>query len=215
MPNPLRLFLARHGQTLGAREGRFCGDLEVPLDAQGLAMAQALGRHYARLPWEALYSSPRQRARATAQPLVDRVGLSLRIEDDLREIAYGEWEGLLEAEVAAKYPREFQGWQADPAAKAPPGGETGLQIAERAVRAVEAIRARHPAGGNVMAFSHKATLRVLVCRLLGIDLSDFRRRVAQPPGTVTIVDFRDGGPMLLALADVRHLPPDEWPSLEG
>jgi alpha-ribazole phosphatase len=213
MSHPLRLFMARHGQTEGAREGRFCGDIDVPLNSQGLAMAEALGRHYAATPWQAIYSSPMDRARRTGGPLSARTSLPLQIENGLREIAYGAWEGLLEIDVKAKYAKEFMAWEQDPGRHAPPGGETGEAIAVRAMAAIDRIRARHPDGGNVMVVSHKATLRVLVCRLLGMDVNDFRRKVTQPPGTVTVVDFREGGPMLLALADVRHLPPELWPDL--
>ncbi len=215
MASHLRLYLARHGQTAGAREGRFCGDVDVPLEESGHAMAQAIARHYATTDWRAIYASPRQRARDTAQPLADRVGLSLRIDDDLREISYGAWEGLREADVAATQPALFRAWQADPGHRTPPGGETGFAIAERAMRAVDAIRASHPEGGNVFVVSHKATVRVLVCALFGIPIPDFRRKIACPPGSVTVVDFRDGGPMLLALADVRHLPPELQPALDG
>jgi alpha-ribazole phosphatase len=215
MAGHLTIYFARHGQTEGAREGRFCGDVDVPLAEDGRAMAEAIARHYATTSWRAIYASPKQRARDTAEPLARRTGLPVRIDDDLREIAYGEWEGLREAEVAAKHPREFQAWQADPGEHAPPGGETGEAIATRVMRSVDAIRALHPEGGNVFVASHKATLRVLVCRLLGVPVTDFRRRVAQPPGTITVVDFRDGGPLLLALADVRHLPPELWPPMDG
>ena len=149
----------------------------------------------------------------TAEPLAVRTGLRLQIEDGLREIAYGAWEGLLEAEVQAMHPQEFHRWQANPALHAPPGGETGEQIATRAMAAIDRIRAQHPKGGNLMLVSHKATLRILVCRMLGIPVNEFRRRVTQPPGTVTVIDLREGGPMLLALADVRHLPPELWPDI--
>ena len=54
MSHSLRLFMARHGQTEGARDGRFCGDIDVPLDTEGLAMAEALGRHYAAMRWEGI-----------------------------------------------------------------------------------------------------------------------------------------------------------------
>lgn len=213
MSQPLRLFMARHGQTEGAREGRFCGDLEVPLNTEGLAMAEALGRHYAATLWRAIYASPMGRARRTAEPLSTRTGLPLQIDDGLREIAYGAWEGLLEAEVNAKHPKEFMAWQQNPGRHAPPGGETGEEIAARAMAAIERIRAHHPEGGPVMLVSHKATIRILVCRLLDLDVNDFRRKVTQPPGTVTVIDLREEGPMLLALADVRHLPPELWPDL--
>ncbi len=210
----LRLFLARHGQTDGALAARFCGTLDVPLNAQGEAMARALADYYGATPWRAIVASPAERARRTAAPVAARAGLPVSIDPRLREIEYGEWEGLLEHEIAARDAGAFAAWQADPERLAPPGGETARQIADRARAAVEELRARHP-DGDVLAVTHKATLRVLVCDLLGIPLRLFRARIAAPPGSVTIVELLPEGPRLLALADVRHLPKEIQPALDG
>jgi probable phosphoglycerate mutase len=201
------LYLVRHGQTDGSREGRYCGAIDIPLNATGLAMAQALAVYYAHDSWAAIYSSPLQRARMTADPLSKRTGLLPEIEPGLREIEYGEWEGLLPDEARAKNPELYAKWDADPGNFAPPGGETGKQVAERAVKAIENIRARH-SDGQVLAVAHKATIRVLVCALMGIDISQFRARIAQPVGCVTVIEFKKSGPMLKKLGDNCHLPPE-------
>lgn len=208
MPRDLKIFLVRHGQTAGSREGRFCGTLDLPLDEKGRAMAEALGDYYARWPWAGLYASPLLRTRETAAPLVRRTGLELQLDAGLREIEYGAWEGLLEAEVRARTPDAFEAWLSDPGRVAPPGGETGLAIAVRALAALERIRAAHPDGGEVLIVSHKATLRILACSLLGIDVSLFRARLAQPAGSMTVFELKSTGPLLLCLADARHLPPE-------
>ena len=199
------IYLVRHGQTDGSREGRYCGAIDIPLNATGRAMAEALASHYGGEPWAAIYSSPLQRARQTAEPLCKRTGLVLEVEPGLREIEYGAWEGLLPEEARASDPKLYGAWDADPGNVAPPGGESGHQIADRAVHALEAIRTRHP-DGQVLAVAHKATIRVLVCALLGIDVSLFRVRIAQPVGCVTVVEFKKTGPMLKKLGDNSHLP---------
>ena len=201
------IYLVRHGQTDGSREGRYCGAIDIPLNATGLAMAEALASFYAGEPWAAIYASPLQRARQTAEPLCKRTGLPLQVEAGLREIEYGEWEGVLPEEARARDPKLFADWEADPGDVAPPGGESGRQIAARAVAALEHIRARHP-DGQVLAVAHKATIRVLVCALMGIDVSLFRARIAQPVGCVTVVEFKKSGPMLKKLGDNCHLPPE-------
>jgi probable phosphoglycerate mutase len=111
---------------------------------------------------------------------------------------------MLEAEVASRFPDQFSAWSRDPASNAPPGGETANHIAGRALPVVASIRARH--SGDVLVVSHKATIRILVCALLGIDLALFRARVAQRVGAVTTFEFPDSGPRLLRLSDVSHLP---------
>lgn len=177
----------------------------MPLDETGLAMAAAFADYYAGQSWDAVYASPLLRARQTAQPLASRLSLSVTIESGLREIAYGSWDGMLEAEVESRYPAEFKAWSGDPGRHSPPGGETAHDIAARALPVVQAIRERHPSG-NVLVVSHKATIRILVCALLGIDIALFRARVAQRVGAVTAFEFAGSGPRLITLSDISHLP---------
>jgi len=201
----LTLYLVRHGQTDCSKSSRYCGEIDVPLNSNGKAVAESLAEFYGGESWEAIYSSPKLRARQTAAPLAEATGLEVRIEEGLREIAYGDWDGLLERDVKERFPEEFRVWSADPARNSPPGGESAIEIAFRVVPVIEAIRHRHPAG-KVIVFSHKATIRVLVCALLGIDLSLFRARVAQAVGAVTVFEFRETGPLLKVLNDQSHVP---------
>jgi len=170
-------------------------------------MAEALADAFAAEPWEAIYASPLLRARQTAAPLAQRLGVSVGIEDGLREIAYGSWDGRLEAEVEQMEGDAFRAWSENPGWIAPPGGETAWQIAARALPVVEALRERHP-NGRVLAATHKATIRILACVLVGVDVGLFRKRFAQDVGAATIFEFHAGGPLLKALNDVSHLPPE-------
>ena len=201
------LYLVRHGQTDGSKEGRYCGAIDLPINATGRAMAEALAVYYAFEPWTAIYASTLVRTQQTAEPLCKRTGLQMQIEAGLREIEYGEWEGVLPEEARAKNPQLYAAWDADPGNVAPPGGETGKQVAERAMKALDAIRAQSN-DGQVLAVSHKATIRVLVCALMGIDISQFRARIAQPVGCVTVIEFKKSGPLLKKLGDNCHLPPE-------
>jgi alpha-ribazole phosphatase len=201
----LSLYLVRHGQTEYSLNNRFCGALDPPLTEQGAAMAEALGARYGGEPWAGIWSSPLARARATAEPTARRAGVAVTVDDDLREIAYGEWEGRPEEEVERDDPARFAAWSAHPGRVAPPGGESGDAIAARALAAVARMRARHPSG-RVLVVSHKATLRVLVCALLGVDVDLFRVRIAQKVCAISIVDFKATGPLLQVLGDTSHLP---------
>jgi len=201
----LRIYFVRHGQTEFSKEDRFCGEIDVPLNAMGREMADALADHYRTEHWDGLYASPKLRARQSGEPLAHAVGQRLEILDGLKEIAYGEWDGRLAAEVAREDPERYRRWEADPGRHAPPGGETGEEIAQRALAAVHHIREHHPSG-QVFCFSHKATLRVLVCALLGIDVGQFRARIAQRVSSVTVFSFPPSGPRLEVLGDISHLP---------
>src|SRR5215217_7728405 len=135
--------MVRHGQTAASRENRFSGSSDPPLTPAGEAMAQAFAQTYASLPWEAIYSSPMLRARQSAEPLRRLTGVEPHIEGGLKEIEYGEWEGLRQADVKQRWPAAFDYWADDVASRCTPGGETAFQVAARAMRVVETIRTRH------------------------------------------------------------------------
>ncbi len=200
----LTLHLIRHGETTYAADGAFSGDIDPPLTSRGLEQAEAVGRLGATLQLQAVYVSPKLRTRQTAEPLLKRLGLSPVVEDGLREIAYGTWEGRHESELRVAEPEAFAAWNADPSLAAPPGGESAFALAARALPVLVRARREH-AGGNVLFVSHKGTIRVLVCALLGVPLGRFRDRVACPAGSLTTFEFGERGAMLVCIGDVAHL----------
>lgn len=203
----LQLFLLRHGQTDFSRANRFCGEIDPPLNPVGLRMADALGAALGGSPWTAIYCSPRTRALQTATPLAQAAGVPIQIDDGLREIAYGEWEGLTHDDAVARHPEAYAHWANDPASHGTPGGETAFMVAARATPVIGRLREIHPSG-RVLVVSHKATLRVIACALLGMDVRLFRERLAQPVGALTCFEI-DGRNVRLTLhGDVSHLPPD-------
>ena len=141
----------------------------------------------------------------TAQPLADAVGLPVQTRDGFAEIDYGGWDGLSAKEVAERFPMEYARWTADPAWNPPTGGETAVALAQRVTRELEAIEHTHHQGGNVLIVAHKATIRVAICALLGVDVGRFRYRFDCPVGSVTIIEFREHGPFAFAIADRSHL----------
>ena len=203
----MNLYMVRHGQTASSRENRFTGSSDPPLTAVGEAMAQAFAQAYALMKWEAIYTSPMQRARQTADPLSRLTGTPTTLEDGLKEIAYGEWEGLRQEDVKQRWPDAFEYWADDVASRGTPGGETAFHVAARAMRVVEAIRCRHHQG-NVLIVSHKATLRIITCALLGLDVRLFRQRIAQPVCAVTMFAVTETTALLTLHGDRSHLPED-------
>lgn len=202
---PLKLFLLRHGQTALSRENAFCGSgTDASLTDEGRLMGKAFADHYATKPWTALYCSPLIRTRDTAAPLVSASGLALEIQDDLKEIGYGKWEGQTIESVKQAFPDEYARWQLDPARFAPTGGETAVHVAERGMKFITQIQEKH-SDGDVLAVSHKATIRLIVCRLLGIDVAKYRFLLDCPVSSLTILEFGSNGPMLKVLADRSHL----------
>jgi len=210
----LTLYLLRHGQTELSREDNFCGaGLDPELTPQGQEMARAFTAAYRTKAWSAIYSSHLRRAIVTAQVLSDAVGKKAEVREDLREIAYGKWEGMTKEMVSKEYHDDYVSWLADPAWHAPTGGELAVMIARRGLQVIEEIKQRF-ADGNVLIVSHKATIRIILCSLLGIDVGRFRYRLVCPVGSVSVVEFTKEGPLMHAMADRSHLS-DQLRSLPG
>lgn len=201
----LKLYLLRHGQTLLSREDVFCGSgLDPELTTQGVEMAHAFALRYRDVPWKAIYSSALRRGIATAQPLCEAAGMNLDVRDELNEVAYGKWEGMSKEAVEKAFHDDYTAWLADPAWHAPTGGELAVEVARRGLRVIEDITERF-SNGDVLVVSHKATIRIILCSLLGIDVGLFRYRLGCPVGSVSVVEFTSQGPFLQALADRSHL----------
>jgi probable phosphoglycerate mutase len=200
----LTLHLARHGDTTQSADGTFCGDLDPPLTDKGKTQADKLAKVISKLGISALYTSPKLRARMTAEPSARVTGLPMISVEGLREIAYGSWEGRKESEIRESEPKSYWAWVTDPALVSPPGGESAFAIAARALPVLLRAREEHPSG-NVLVVSHKATIRVITCALLGLPLGRFRDRIACPTASITTFEFGDRGLMLTRIGDTNHL----------
>jgi broad specificity phosphatase PhoE len=210
----LTLYFLRHGQTAMSRDDILCGcGADPDLTREGAQMAQEFGIAYRVFSFRAIICSPLRRTRATASPISEMSGLVPEIRENLKEIDYGKWEGLAREEVLQKYHDDYLRWEADPAWNPPTGGETAIALAARALRVVEEIKGRFQKG-PILVVSHKATIRVLICALFGIDVSRFRYRFDCPVGSLTVIEFGRCGPLMRALADRSHLS-DQMRMLEG
>jgi len=201
----LTLYLLRHGQTALSRDDVFCGSgLDPKLTPEGLQMAHAFAASYRAKSWRAVYSSGLRRAVDTAKPLCDALGITNEARPDLNEIGYGKWEGQTRENVDREHHDDYVSWLADPAWHAPTDGELAITVATRSLRVIDEIKSQF-ADGNVLIVSHKATIRIMLCSLLGIDVGRFRYRLGCPVGSVSVVEFSLEGPLLHSLADRSHL----------
>lgn len=200
----VNLYLLRHGQTELSREDTFCGSgLNPELTSDGQAMARAFAEAYDQTEWHSIFTSNLSRTVTTAQPLCERLGMRAQARGELNEIAYGRWEGLTKTQVAEKFHDDYIRWLADPAWHAPTGGELAVAIARRGMKLIEEIKADCQSG-NVLIVSHKATIRIILCSLMGIDVGRFRYRFVCPVGSVSMVEFKSEGPLLHVLANRSH-----------
>lgn len=201
---PTRILLVRHGATVLSAEDRFAGSTDVELSDEGRRQARCLATRLDEQPLSAVYTSPMRRTVETATILSAACQRGPIAAPGLREIDHGRWEGLTRNEVEHRFPAEYSAWEADPFTFAPEGGETGLLVMTRALPVVRAIVERHP-GETVAVVSHKATIRLILASVLGIDARGYRDRLDQSPACLNVVDFKDTARARLMLYnDISH-----------
>jgi probable phosphoglycerate mutase len=201
----MRLLLIRHGETPHNAGQMTLGREDVPLNERGLLQAESVGESLRGEPITAIYASPLQRATATAAPLAQALGLSVEVEDDLIEMDIGEVENLTFAELAERFPDFLKEWRSDRVADlCMPGGESLRQVQQRAWASLVAIREKHP-DDLVAAVSHNFVILTVLCQVMGIDLSNFRR-VRQDLGAVSVVELDAERSVLISMNDRCHLP---------
>jgi broad specificity phosphatase PhoE len=200
----LTIYFLRHGETTASTTGGFCGALDPDLTPEGHEMAKDFVAVYKDFSWDAIFCSPLRRTMATAQPLCDAVGQTPQLKKGLKEIAYGLWEGKTPEAVSREFHDEYVRWLADPGWNAPTGGERGVDIARRSSAVLEELEQTYPSG-KVLVVSHKATIRIMLCSLLGIDVGRYRDRISMPVASLSVVDMTGQGPLLKSLGDRSHL----------
>jgi len=199
-----RVLLVRHGATQLTAEDRFAGEVGVDLSDDGRYQAERLAERLSDDDIAAVYASPLSRTLETAQILAAPHALPIVQRAELREISHGRWEGLTRAEVEQRYADEYAAWETDPFTFAPQGGESGLSVLARSLPVLRELVLAHPEQ-TVLVVSHKATIRILLSSLLGIDARGYRDRLDQSPACLNVLDFK--GPVrarLMLFNDISH-----------
>ncbi|MGK4585267.1 histidine phosphatase family protein [Kitasatospora sp. HPMI-4] len=209
------LLLLRHGQTELTPRKLFSGSGADPrLSALGRTEGEAVARHLAHgradesvdpaHSVDAIVSSPLRRAQATAEYCARALSRPVTIDERLREMDFGLWEGLHHDEVASGWPAELAAWKSDETA-APPSGESFRDMTRRVTAARDAILGRHR-GGTVLVVSHVGPIKVLVGEALGGSAqAPFRMELSPASLTVIRYDGRGTG-SLRSFNDCCHLP---------
>jgi broad specificity phosphatase PhoE len=198
-----RLFFMRHGETEWNATARMQGQSDSPLSARGVEQSEANARLLATLDIEALYSSPLNRARRSAEIVGRHLNLPVRYDDRIKEWNCGDWTGYLYDEVKAKWVDEWDAFEADHFHYRGPNCENYPDMIERSAPFVAELL-EHPAG-NIAVVSHGIIGRVMVSTLLGLDSratlafrqpNDVLYRVTLEDGRATVDHYRAGeGPI--------------------
>ena len=178
------MWLVRHGETEWSRDHKHTSVTDLDLTAEGERVARATGDRLADEHFELVLTSPRTRARRTAQLLGHA---DAEVDEDLVEWAYGDYEGVTTAEIRETVP----GWTiwTHPA----PGGETAGEVSARLDRVVERVRAVE---GRILLVSHGHALRALTARWLGLPVTD-GRLLRLDTATVSVLGHERETPVVL------------------
>lgn len=195
-------FLIRHAlcDPVGKRiVGRLPG---IPLNTAGRAQAAQLGERLGAVHFDAIVSSPLDRARETAGAIALRQATAVVTDERVTEFDFGDWTG---AEIAALAEDErWQRFNRFRSGTRAPDGESMADVQHRAVRLLESLAYTHPAG-RIAVVSHLDVLRAALCHHLGMPL-DHYDRLDLPPASVTVLAVTEWGARLMRLGDTGELP---------
>jgi probable phosphoglycerate mutase len=184
MSEDSEVWLVRHGETEWSRAGRHTSTTDLPLLPDGEGVARGLGARLDGPDFALVLTSPRQRARRTAE-LAGHP--EAEVDDDLVEWGYGDYEGVTSAEIRRTRP----GWTVW--SQTCPGGETAAQVQARLDRVVDRVR---EAEGPSLLFGHGHALRALTARWLGLPATD-GRLFRLDTATVSVLGHERESPVIL------------------
>jgi probable phosphoglycerate mutase len=204
----IRLLLVRHGETQWNREGRFQGQIDIPLNENGRLQGTQAANFLKHVTIDAAVSSSMSRPRETAELILQHhPHIELQTTQYLWEIGHGLWEGKLESEIHAEYADLLQQWQTKPETVQMPEGENLNDVWQRAVQGWDAIVRSASPGSTTLVVAHDAINKAILCYLAGLPPSAFWS-FKQGNGAVSVIDYNygpDAPPMLRAVNITTHL----------
>ncbi len=197
----MNLFLIRHGQTNWNLEQRFQGQSDIPLNETGRKQAQALAERLAGEQFDAVYVSDLQRATETTRIICKS---EIITDSRLREVDFGDWEGLTYDEIKAKHPETLAAWEADIFKNAPPNGETLEGLSTRVQSLLDELRAKHE-DQRILIVAHGGVLQTLICLAIKLPPTMYWQ-FHLSTASLSEVAFYPAGAILNSLNDTSHLP---------
>ena len=196
-----RLFLIRHGSTEQNDACRYFGVTDMPLSANGRHQAQLIADRLRSEHVIALFTSPLRRSLETAKVIAEPHQLEVETISGLREIDFGQWEGLTFDEIRSKNPDETSKWLKKPSTFVFPGGESVQEFRGRVLQALQDIL---NVSGTVVLVAHAGSLRIIICHLCGWPAKSFHSFVLDT-ASITVLERYDDTPIVKTLNDTCHL----------
>ena len=206
----MKLILIRHGETYWNDERRIQGgDSDIELNDTGLEQVRKLAAFLENEPITAIFSSPLQRATATAKVIASHHQLPVEIDQGLRELRVGELEGMSVSNLSTTFSQFLMQWWQDRGTMKLPNGESLVELQQRAWKVIESLLERHKTSpehskdATVVVVSHYFVTLVIILKALDLPL-DFFTKFKLDLGGVSILEFRDYGVRLLTFNDTSY-----------
>jgi alpha-ribazole phosphatase/probable phosphoglycerate mutase len=166
-----KVYLVRHGETLWNAEKKYLGLTDIGLTKNGLSQAERLAQRLEGEGIEVIFTSPLLRAKETASLIAGKLKVQVEVWEELKEVDFGEWEGLTYEEIREKYGDLINKWMENPSAFSIPGGDSWEEINERAKRFLKKIQERKEE--VALAVSHGGLIKAIFARVLHMHPPDF------------------------------------------
>lgn len=202
-----RVFLIRHGETEYNVQGRFQGSKDINLTESGIAQAHQLKERFQN-KFDYIFSSPLTRAYETAKVLASVNNTEVVIVDNLREINFGEWEGLTAKEVVETYPDAYELWKNDEINGPLCGGDVSMKLAGiRGEKCIMDIAEKHP-GSKIAIVAHGAIIRCAIAEIFDWNVGMYHKLVLGNTAVSEVSFDEKLRPQLVSLNDTNHLSED-------
>ena len=183
-----RVYLLRHGQVKGYENFPVYGQTDVDLTEVGVIQMKQMAERLRLTEPKAIYSSDLKRSTTGARLIARHHDVPLYFLPELREMDFGDWEGLILSEIRRNFPEELQKREKDLINyKAPGKGESIAELSGRIETVFERIRAEQK-GNDIVVAAHGAVNRVILCKALGLDLERMFN-IHQGYGCLNIIDY--------------------------
>ncbi len=186
-----RIILVRHGETDWNKQGRFQGQIDIPLNQNGKFQAKAASEFLKKHIIEKAFSSSLSRPKETAQIILnEHPGVEISLKDSLKEIGHGDWEGKLESEIKSNWPDLLKTWKISPEKVQMPKGENITEVSTRSISGWDEICKDLKNEETALVVAHDAVNKTILCHLLGLMPSKIWM-IKQGNGGITVIDLSE------------------------
>ena len=201
------IYLVRHGQTNWNILGKTQGHGNSNLTEKGINQAKDLAESMIKYPIDYIYSSDLGRAVETAEIIANKFDKEVITTPALREMGFGEWEGLLIKEIQENYADIYKTWRNQPHLADIPNGETLHIIKDRVDAFIKELNEKYD-NKHILLVSHSVTVRVMLLSFLNSGMENIYR-IKQDNTALNIVECRNYGPVIIKMNDTSHIKNNE------